>query len=72
MTDHTLTKHVGLIWDFKIHIHGIPYVVTYIVMHNNVLDSNYSMLLEHPWLHNAKVIHDWGNNLIIIERNNMV
>ncbi len=32
-------------------------------------DSNYSMLLGQPWLRNAHVIHDWGNNLIIIEGN---
>jgi hypothetical protein len=41
-------------------------------MCNNVLDSNYSMLLKHPGLHNVKVTHDWGNNLITIEGNNIV
>jgi hypothetical protein len=38
-------------------------------MKNNVLNSNHSMLLGQPWLHNAHVIHDWGNNLIRIEGN---
>ncbi len=38
-------------------------------MKNNVLDSNYSMLLVQPWLHNARITHDWGNNLITIEGN---
>jgi hypothetical protein len=42
MAYHTFTKLVRLIWDLKIHIHGIPYVVTFIVMYNSVLDSNYS------------------------------
>ncbi len=32
MVDQTLTKLVGLIQDLKIHIHGILYVVTFIVM----------------------------------------
>ncbi len=41
-------------------------------MKNNVLDSNYSMLLGQPCLHNARVTHDWGKNLIIIESNGMV
>jgi hypothetical protein len=41
-------------------------------MKNNVLDSNYSMLLSQPWLHNAHVTHDWGNNLITIEGNGMM
>jgi hypothetical protein len=42
------------------------------VLKNNVLDSNYSMFLGQPWLHNACVTHDWGNNLITIEGNGMV
>jgi hypothetical protein len=25
------------------------------------------MLLGHPWLRDAKVFHDWGNNIIIIQ-----
>jgi hypothetical protein len=41
-------------------------------MRNSVLDSNHSMLLGRPLLQNAKVTHDWGNNLITIEGNGMV
>ncbi len=48
------------------------YVVTFIVMKNNTLDVNYSMLLGCPWLWDAKVMHDWGNNLISIEGNGIV
>jgi hypothetical protein len=69
MANHTLTKPIGLIWYLKIHIHGIPYIATFIVMCNNILDSNYSMLFRHPWLCNVKVTHDLGNNLITIEGN---
>jgi hypothetical protein len=50
MVDQTLTKPIGLIRDLKIHIHGILYIVTFIVMKNNILDANYSMLLGRPWL----------------------
>jgi hypothetical protein len=25
------------------------------------------MLLDHPWLKDVKVFHDWGNNIIIIK-----
>jgi hypothetical protein len=45
MANQTITKLVRLIKDFKIQIHGIPYTTTFIVMKNNVLDFNYSMLL---------------------------
>jgi hypothetical protein len=63
MLDQTITKPIGLIKDFKIHIHGIPWMVTFTVMKNNVLDSSYSMVAY------AHVTHDWGNNLIAIEGN---
>ncbi len=41
----------------NIHIHGIPYIATFTVLKNNVVDSNYSMLLGRPWqrLHMTKV-----------------
>jgi hypothetical protein len=55
-----LTKLIGLIQNLKIHIHGILFVVTFIVMKNNILDANYSMLLGCPWLRDAKVTHEWG------------
>ncbi len=37
-----------------------------------MLDSNYSMLLGHPWLKDAKVSHNWGNNTITIQGIGMV
>jgi hypothetical protein len=58
MANQTLTKPVGLIWDFKIHIRGILYVNTFTMTKNNVLDVNYSMLLSCPWLQDTKVTHD--------------
>jgi hypothetical protein len=53
-----MSKPLGIIQDLKIYIHGIPYVVTFVVMQNNVVDPNYSMLLGCPWLQNVKVTHD--------------
>jgi hypothetical protein len=72
MADQTIAKPTGFIKDLKIHIHGIPYIAMFTIMKDIVLDSNYSMLLGRPWLRNACVTHDWGNNLIIIEGNGMV
>jgi hypothetical protein len=54
MENQTIAK-LGLIRDLKIFIHGIPYIVTFIVINNIVIDSSYSMLLGHPWLKDAKV-----------------
>jgi hypothetical protein len=72
MVDQSLMKPMGIIQDFKIHIHGIPYIATFTIMWNNVLDGSYSMLLSQPWFRNAKVIHDWGKNLITIEDNGTI
>jgi hypothetical protein len=44
MVNQTIAKPLGLIKDLKIHVHGIPYVVTFTIIQNNVLDSNYFML----------------------------
>ncbi len=45
MANQTITKPLGLIKDLKILVHGIPYVVTFIMIQSSVLDSSYSMLL---------------------------
>jgi hypothetical protein len=66
--DETNGNHL----EFKVHIHGIPYIATFIVMQNNVFDGSYSMLLGRPWLRNAKVIHNRGKNLITIESNGVI
>ncbi len=53
-----MTKPLGIIKNLKIHMHGIQYVAIFIVLQNNAIDSNYSMLLGRPWLRYAKVTHD--------------
>jgi hypothetical protein len=60
---------MGLIKDLKIYVHGIPYITMFTILQNIVVDSNYSMLLGTPWLKDAKMAHDWGNNIITIQRN---
>jgi hypothetical protein len=72
MVDQTITKLVGLIRDVKIYVHGIHYIITFTIRHNSGVDSNHSMLLGRPWLTNAKVAHDWGSNIITIQRNGIV
>jgi len=64
-----MTKPLGIIRNLEIHIHGTPYIATFIVLKNNVVEPSYSMLLGRPWLRNAKVTHDWGNNVITVQGN---
>jgi hypothetical protein len=72
MANQSMTKPLGIIKNLKIHIHGIPYVATFIVLQNNVVDSIYFMLLWRPWLRDVKVMHDWGNNVIIVQGNGII
>ncbi len=53
MADQSMTRPLGIIKILKIHIHGTPYVATFIVLQNNVVDSRYSMLLGRLWLKDA-------------------
>jgi hypothetical protein len=57
MVDQSVTKPLGIIINLKIHIHGIPYIATFTILKNSVVDFSYSML-GRPWLKDAKVTHD--------------
>jgi hypothetical protein len=69
MADQFLTKLARLIKDVNFQVHGILYIPTFTVMKQSDGDGSYSMMLGRPWLKNAKVLHDWGNNQITIESN---
>ncbi len=44
MANQTTAKPLSLIKDLEIFDHGIPYIVTFIVINNNVMNCSYSML----------------------------
>jgi hypothetical protein len=58
MVDQNMIRPLGVIRNLKTHIHGIPYIATFNVLKNNVVNFNYSMLLGRPWFKDAKVTHD--------------
>jgi hypothetical protein len=68
----SFSKRLGIIPNIRIKIHGIPYIVTFTIMNDKAIDPTYSMLLRHPWLQDAKVIHDWGTNMVTIKDNGIV
>jgi hypothetical protein len=72
MLDQTINKPVGLIKDLRIYVHGIPYIATFLIIHNTIVDSNYSMLFGRPWLKDVKITHYWGNNMITIQGNGTI
>jgi hypothetical protein len=72
MANQTIVKPLGLIKDFKILVHGIPYAVTFVMIQSSVLESSYCMFLGCPWLRNAKVFHNWGNETISIRGTSII
>ena len=48
MANGTIAKPTSLLRDVKIHIHGIPYIVTLTVIDCQNIKSDYSMLLGRP------------------------
>ena len=74
MANGTIPKPTGLLRDVKIHIHGIPYIVTLTIIDCQTIKSDYSMLFGRPWLfgRNAKVIHDWANDQVQIMENGTI
>jgi len=63
----TIAKPLGLIKDLRILVHGIPYVVTFTIIQNSLLNSSHFVSLSCLWLRDVKVSHDWGNNIITIQ-----
>lgn len=45
MVNQITIKPIGLIQDFKMYVHGIPYIARLIIIQNNVVECNYFMLL---------------------------
>ncbi len=72
MAYQSMTRPLGIIKNMKIHIHGIPYVATYNVLQRNVVEFSSSILLGRPWFRDAKVTHDWANNMITIRSNGTI
>jgi len=72
MVDQNMTRPLGIIRNLKIHIHGIPYIATFIILKNSVVDYNYFVLLGRLWLRDVKVIYDWANNVIIVQGNGTI
>ncbi len=58
MANQSMIRPLKIIINLKIHIHVIPYIATFTILKNIVVDSNYFMLLRRPWLRDAKVTHD--------------
>jgi hypothetical protein len=58
MVNFSFIKPLGIVHNIKIRIHGIPYIITFIMMNNKAVDPTYSMLLGRPWSWDTKVDND--------------
>jgi hypothetical protein len=58
MVDQNMIRPLGIIKNLNIRIHGNPYITTFIVLKNSVVDYNYFMLLGKPWFKDVRITHD--------------
>jgi hypothetical protein len=72
MANFSFSKPLGIVPNIRIKIHGILYIVTFMVMNNKAIDPTHYMLLGRPCLRDAKVIHDWGTNMVTIKGNGII
>jgi len=49
MVNQIIRKPIGLIRDLKMYVHGTPYISTFMILQNIIVDFNYSTLLGKPW-----------------------
>ncbi len=56
--NQNMTRPLRIIKNLKIHIQSIPYIATFTILQNGVVDSSYSMLLGKPWFRDVKVTYD--------------
>jgi len=68
MADFSFNKPLEIVPNIRIRIHSIPYIITFTMMNNKVMDLMYSMLLGCPWVHDVKVIHDSKNRTFKFEK----
>jgi hypothetical protein len=48
MANQSMTRPLGIIKNLKIHIHGIPYIATFTILKNNLVNYSYFMLIRKP------------------------
>lgn len=67
LANSVLVKSLKMIKDLKIRIHWNSCYVTFMVITFKEVKSQYFLLLDRPWLQDAKVKYNRDNNQVIIE-----
>ena len=57
---------MGILSSVKTTIAGNPYWIDYIVFQPNSPHASYPILLERPWLKEAKAKQDWSKGLLTL------
>lgn len=65
MVDQRLVEPLSMPSDVVIAIGGIHYTISLIVI--PMVQNAYPILLGKPWLKSAKVMHDWGSEIMTIK-----
>ena len=68
MADHSKVLPVGVLVNVDTNIAGIVYKIDYVVFQLKSLTLPYPILLDRPWLFDAKAHNDWGRGMLTIGR----
>jgi len=66
MANQRKVQPIGLIKNLKINLVRCEYKISIIVLNMGNETEIYSMFLGRPWLKQAKVNHNWGDNTLTI------
>jgi hypothetical protein len=58
MVDQAIVQPIGINWNVRTHINGILFFIMLMAIWNKEVHEAYNMLLDCPWLIDAKVNHD--------------
>jgi len=50
----------------------MAYLMLLHLLYCRIVDASYSMLLGRPWVKDARIGHDWGNNIMTIKGNDTI
>ena len=68
MADQRRVQPLGLIRGLKMEVCGMKFDIAAVILHMEDISGSYPLLLERPWLRQARVKQDWQSDRITIRK----
>lgn len=70
MADHHEVTPLGIASNVVAIIQGSPFSLDFVVLDVPTAPNSYTLLIGHPWLCQARALHDWGSDKLWIASSN--